>query len=118
MQERTEPESKINYWYKQYLKAPAQLVGFGALLALCFIYHESKQGEKEFREYMARQMEWSNSQNEKLYAQNEKLLTRIEEETKTLSEIGTQMALLNNRVGHLEREHELNRKENNEKNRH
>lgn len=117
MQERTENESRINYWYRQYLKAPAQLVGFGALLALFPLYQESKQSEKDFREYMARQMEWSYSQNEKLYAQNEKLLTRIEEETKTLSEIGTQMALLNNRVGHLEREHELNRKDSNEKNR-
>lgn len=103
MQERTENESKINYWYKQYLKAPAQLVGFGALIALCFIYHDSKEGEKEFRAYMTKQMEWSNGQNEKL-------LSRIEEETRTLAQMTTQLELLNNRVGHLEREHELNRK--------
>lgn len=103
MQERTENESKINYWYKQYLKAPAQLVGFGALIALCFIYHDSKEGEKEFRMYMTKQMEWSNGQNEKL-------LSRIEEETRTLAQMTTQLELLNNRVGHLEREHELNRK--------
>lgn len=109
MQERTEPESKINYWYKQYLKAPAQLVGFGALLALCFIYHESKQDEQDFRAYMATQLERS-------YAQNEKLLSRIEEETRTLAKIGTQMELLNTRVGHLEREHEINRQRHYEEN--
>lgn len=112
MQERTENESKINYWYKQYLKAPAQLVGFGALIALCFIYHDSKEGEKEFRTYMTKQMEWSNGQNEKL-------LSRIEEETRTLAQMTTQLELLNNRVGHLEREHELNRKnQQHEENRH
>lgn len=108
MQERTEQqESKINYWYKQYLKAPAQLVGFGALIALCVIYYDSKQGEKEFRQYMVSQLARSE-------AQNDKLLSRIEEETRTLSQMTTQLELLNNRVGHLEREHELNRKRNHE----
>lgn len=104
MQERTEQqESKINYWYKQYLKTPAQLVGFGALLALCVIYYDSKQGEKEFRDYMTTQLERS-------YEQNTALLSRIEEETRTLAQMTTQLELLNTRVGHLEREHELNRK--------
>lgn len=105
MQERTENESKINYWYKQYIKAPAQLVGFGALIALCFIYHDSKQSEKEFFSYTTKQIEWSNSQNEKL-------LSRIEEETRTLSQMTTQLELLNNRLLHVERELELDRKTN------
>lgn len=105
MQERTENESKINYWYKQYTKAPAQLVGFGALIALCFIYHDSKQGEKEFLGYMTSQIEWSNSQNEKL-------LSRIEEETRTLSQMTTQLELLNNQLLHVKRELELDRKTN------
>jgi hypothetical protein len=105
MQERTENESKINYWYKQYLKAPAQLVGFGALLGLCFIYHESKQDEQEFRRYMATQLERS-------YEQNSALLSRIEEETRTLAQMITQLELLNTRVGHLEREHEAARQNN------
>ena len=109
MQERTENESKINYWYKQYLKAPAQLVGFGALVALGFIYNRSSQKEDEFRDYMASQLERS-------YTQNEKLLSRIEEETRTLAKIGTQMELLNTRVGHLEREHEINRQRKYEEN--
>lgn len=111
MQERTENESKINYWYKQYLKAPAQLIGFGALVALGFIYNKSSQKEDEFRDYMATQLERS-------YAQNEKLLSRIEEETRTLAKIGTQMELLNTRVGHLEREHEMSRNAQHEENRH
>lgn len=110
MQERTETESKINYWYKQYLKAPAQLIGFGALIALCFIYHDSKKGEQEFRAYMTTQLERS-------YEQNSALLSRIEEETRTLAQMTTQLELLNTRVGHLEREHEMNRKSNNETNR-
>lgn len=104
MHERTENESKINYWYKQYLKAPAQLVGFGALVALGFIYHDAQQRENEFRQYMATQLERS-------YAQNERLLERIEEETRTLSQMTTQLEVLNNRVGHLEREHEIYRKD-------
>ena len=107
--ERTENESKINYWYKQYLKAPAQLVGFGALAALCFIYHDSKQGEKEFRSYMTTQLERS-------YEQNTALLNRIEEETRTLAQMTTQLELLNTRVGHLEREHELTRRKENDNN--
>ena len=109
MQERTEPESRINYWYKQYLKAPAQLVGFGALVALGFIYNNSSKKDDEFRAYMATQLERS-------YAQNEKLLSRIEEETRTLAKIGTQMELLNTRVGHLEREHEITRQRHYEEN--
>lgn len=112
MQERTESESKINYWYKQYLKAPAQLVGFGALVALGFIYHDSKENDRAFREYMAGQQERALVQNEKLFEQNEKLLVRIEEETRTISKIGTQIELLNNRLGHVERELEIKRKEN------
>ena len=111
MQERIEHESKINYWYKQYLKAPAQLIGFGALVALGFIYNDSNKKEDEFRTYMATQLERS-------YAQNEKLLARIEEETRTLAKIGTQMELLNTRVGHLEREHEMSRNTQHEENRH
>ena len=112
MQERTEPESRINYWYKQYLKAPAQLVGFGALVALGFLYLDAKESDKDFRKYMAEQQERALVQNEKLFEQNEKLLNRIEEETRTISKIGTQIELLNNRLGHVERELELKRKDN------
>jgi hypothetical protein len=112
MQEHTEPESKINYWYKQYLKAPAQLVGFGALIALFFVYQNSRDDDREFREYMAGQQERALVQNEKLFEQNEKLLIRIEEETRTISKIGTQIELLNNRLGHVERELEIKRKDN------
>jgi hypothetical protein len=101
-QERTENESKINYWYKQYLKAPAQLVGFGALIALGVTYYDSQQSEKEFREYMVKQLERSDQQNAAL-------LGRIEEETRTLSQMTTQLELLNNRLGHVERELEQNR---------
>ena len=103
MQERTEPESKINYWYKQYLKAPAQLIGFGALIALGYIYTEQQQHEQEFRQYMINQLERSSEQNAAL-------LSRIEEETKTLSEMTTQLGILNSRVGHVERELEIKRK--------
>ena len=92
------------------MKAPAQLIGFGALVALGVIYNDSNQKEDEFRAYMATQLERS-------YAQNEKLLSRIEEETRTLAKIGTQMELLNTRVGHLEREHEISRNSDHEKNR-
>ena len=103
MQERTEQyESKINYWYKQYLKAPAQLVGFGALIALGVTYYDSQQSEKEFREYMVKQLERSD-------LQNAALLGRIEEETRTLSQMTTQLELLNNRLGHVERELEQKR---------
>lgn len=102
-QERTEQhESRINYWYKQYLKAPAQLVGFGALIALGVTYYDSQQSEKEFREYMVRQLERSD-------LQNAALLGRIEEETRTLSQMTTQLELLNNRLGHVERELEQKR---------
>lgn len=103
-QERTETESKINYWYKQYVKAPAQLVGFGALIALGVMYHDSQQSEKEFREYMVKQLERSDKQNAVL-------LGRIEEETRTLSQMTTQLELLNNRLGHVERELEQKRNE-------
>lgn len=107
MQERTENESKINYWYKQYLKAPAQLIGFGALIALGYIYTEQQRHEQEFRQYMATQLERSNEQNAAL-------LLRIEEETKTLSQMTTQLGILNSRMGHVERELEIKRKENDE----
>ena len=101
-QERTENESKINYWYKQYLKAPAQLVGFGALIAMGVMYYDSQQSEKEFRSYMVKQLERSDQQNAAL-------LGRIEEETRTLSQMTTQLELLNNRLGHVERELEQKR---------
>lgn len=104
MQERTENESRINYWYKQYLKAPAQLIGFGALIALGVTYYDSQQSEKEFREYMVLQLERSDKQNAAL-------LGRIEEETRTLSQMTTQLELLNNRLGHVERELEQKRHE-------
>lgn len=107
-QERTENESKINYWYKQYLKAPAQLVGFGALVGIGFIYHDAKESDKEFREYMRVQLERSDTQNSAL-------LGRIEEETRTLSQMTIQLELLNNRLGHVERELEIKRKNENEK---
>lgn len=110
MSESTGAESRINYWYNQYLRAPARLVGFGALAALGFVYYDGQQREEEFRQYMATQLERS-------YEQNAALLSRIEEETRTLSQMTTQLELLNTRVGHLEREHEMNRKSNNETNR-
>lgn len=102
MNERTENESRINYWYKQYLKAPAQMVGFGALVTLGFIYHDAQESEKEFRDYMRIQLERSDTQNSAL-------LCRIEEETRTLSQMTIQLELLNNRLGHVERELEIKR---------
>lgn len=111
MQERTENESKINYWYKQYLKAPAQLVGFGALLGIGFIYHDAKESDKEFREYMRAQIERSD-------AQNAALLKRIEEETRALSKMTIQIELLNGRLGHVEHVLETKSINRNEENRH
>ena len=53
---------------------------------------------------MVRQLERSDKQNAAL-------LGRIEEETRTLSQMTTQLELLNNRLGHVERELEQKRNE-------
>ena len=86
-------------------------MGFGALFATFFLYQNSREDDREFREYMAGQQERALVQNEKLFEQNEKLLVRIEEETKTIAQIGMQIELLNNRLGHVERELEMKRKD-------
>ena len=104
MKERAENETLYKYWFRRYLEEPGKVVGFGALCALGFVYYEGQQKADEYRADMKEM--------------NTALIARLEADTQALHALALKMEAANsrldvmsNRMEHLEREHEMNRKD-------
>lgn len=85
----------MQYWFRQFKEEPLRVLIFGALAALCYLYHDNQLRQDEYRTDAK--------------AANEALVLQLQASTQVMYEIKVQLETLNTRVGHLEREHELNR---------
>ena len=94
---RAKDEPLMQYWFRQFKEEPLRVLIVCALAALVYLYQDGTRRQDEYRADMK--------------AQNTALIQQMGASTQVMSEMKTQLELLNNRVGHLEREHEMNRKE-------
>lgn len=90
MCERAEREPLMHYWFRQFKEEPLRVLIVAALAALVWLYQDNREDSR---------------------AANAALVAQIKESTGVMSEIKAQLVLMNGRIEHLEREHELSRKE-------
>jgi hypothetical protein len=100
MCERAKDEPLMQYWFRQFKEEPLRVLIFGAMVALCYLYHDNQCRQDEYREDAK--------------AANEALVCQLQASTKVMYEIKIQLETLNTRVGHLEREHEQARSNRND----
>lgn len=93
---REKEEPLLKYWFRQFKEEPLRVLIVAALGALVYLYNEGQNKQEEYRADMK--------------AQNAALIGQMKESTEVMGAMKTQLELLNNRVGHLEREHEMSRK--------
>ena len=80
----------MHYWFRQFKEEPLRVLIVAALAALVWLYQDNREDSR---------------------AANAALVAQIKESTGVMSEIKAQLVLMNGRIEHLEREHELSRKE-------
>lgn len=97
---RNKEEPLLTYWWRQFKEEPLRVLIFATLAALVFMYQDGQRRQEEYRND-AKELQAS-------------LIEQIAASTATLGKMSTQLELLNNRVGHLEREHEMTRKQHEE----
>ena len=72
------------------------MLTFGAMIGVIFLWNDAKHESELHREYMREQ--------------NVLQVQCIKEQTQAFSEVSSKLQLIDTRLEHLEREHELNRK--------
>lgn len=92
---REKDEPLLRYWFRQFKEEPLRVLIVALCAGIVYMYQDGR--------YDAR-------------VANAALVEQIKESTGVMSEIKAQLVLLNGRVEHLEREHEISRKEKNEDN--
>lgn len=86
---RKRDEPLLRYWFRQFKEEPLRVLIVALCVALVWMYQDGRMDSREA---------------------NAALVEQIKESTGVMAEIKAQLVLLNGRVEHLEREHELNRK--------
>ena len=95
---RREGENLVLYWFRQFKEEPLPVLSFGALLSVIFLWNDAKHAAELHREYMREQ--------------NALQVQCIKEQTQAFSEVSGKLQMIDSRLEHLEREHELSRKNN------
>jgi hypothetical protein len=95
---RAEKEPLMQYWFRQFKEEPLRVLIFGAMVALCYLYHDGQTRQDEYRVDAK--------------AANAALVSQLQASTQVMYEMKVQLETLNTRVGHLEREHEAARQGN------
>ena len=88
----------MQYWFRQFKEEPLRVLIFGAIVALCYPYHDGQTRQDEYRVDAK--------------AANAALVSQLQASTQVMYEMKVQLETLNTRVGHLEREHEAARQGN------
>lgn len=82
----------MHYWFRQFKEEPLRVMIFMALAALCWLYQDNKASQDAYRADMKEQ--------------NAALIEQIRVSTETLQQAVVQLKSMDNRLQHLEREHE------------
>lgn len=86
---RGKDEPLMAYWFRQFKEEPLRVLIVALCAGIVWMYQDGRQDAKE---------------------SNAALVEQIKESTGVMAEIKAQLVLLNGRVEHLEREHEIQRK--------
>lgn len=86
---REQDEPLLRYWFRQFKEEPLRVMTVALCAGIVWMYQDCRMDSREA---------------------NAALVEQIRESTGVMAEIKAQLVLLNGRVEHLEREHELNRK--------
>lgn len=95
MCERTKDEPLMKFWFRQFKEEPLRVLIVLVLGAIAYLYQEGNARWGEYRQDMKEQ--------------NTALIGQLQASTQVMGEIKSQLILLNGRVEHLEREHEVTR---------
>ena len=49
MCERAKDEPLMQYWFRQFKEEPLRVLIFGAIVALCYLYHDGQVRQDEYR---------------------------------------------------------------------
>lgn len=96
MCERSKDEPLLRYWFRQFKEEPLRVMMLVALGGLCYLYQDNRADAAEARADMKEQ--------------NAALIGQLQASTQAMSEIASQLRVMDGRLQHLEREHELTRK--------
>lgn len=97
MCERAKGEPLMQFWFRQFKEEPLRVLIFLVLGALAYMYQE---GNSRWEDYRADMKE-----------QNASLILELRNLAKNMSDNALEMKSIDNRLEHLEREHERWRKD-------
>lgn len=100
---RNEGEPLPMYWWRQFAERPLAVVAFGCLGAVCYLHVQAREDNADHRKEMA---QMNQEHREYMRSQNESQVRVMTEMTEAVMGVTSQLEQLNQRVGHLEREHE------------
>ncbi|MBR5887658.1 MAG: hypothetical protein IKZ07_05555 [Akkermansia sp.] len=89
---RADKEPLMQYWFRQFKEEPLRVLILATMAAMVYLYQDGKTAQEQAR------------QDDK--AQNAALMESIQAQTKAFMDVSAQLQLINNRLEHLEREHE------------
>lgn len=95
MCERAKDEPLMTYWFRQFKEEPLRVMILMTMGAMVYMYQDGQQQQEAYREDMK--------------AQNAALIRQIEKTNEVLSTMEVRIGSCDNRLLHLEREHEAAR---------
>lgn len=98
MCERAKDEPLVQYWFRQFKEEPLRVMILLTMGAMVYLYQDGQRQQAAYREDMK--------------AQNAALIQQMEKTTDVLSKMEVRIGSCDNRLLHLEREHEAYRNNN------
>ena len=95
MCERAKDEPLMTFWFRQFKEEPLRVMILMTMGAMVYMYQDGQQQQEAYREDMK--------------AQNAALIRQIEKTNEVLSTMEVRIGSCDNRLLHLEREHEAAR---------
>jgi hypothetical protein len=95
MCERAKDEPLMTFWFRQFKEEPLRVMILMTMGAMVYMYQDGQQQQEAYREDMK--------------AQNAALIQQIEKTNEVLSTMEVRIGSCDNRLLHLEREHEAAR---------
>ena len=95
MCERAKDEPLMTFWFRQFKEEPLRVMILMTMGAMIYMYQDGQQQQEAYREDMK--------------AQNAALIQQIEKTTEVLNKMEVRIGSCDNRLLHLEREHEAAR---------
>lgn len=100
---RNEGEPLPMYWWRQFAERPLAVIAFGCLGAVCYLHVQARDDNADHRAELA---QMNAEHREYMRSQNAAQVQTMTKMTEAVMSAVSQLEQLNQRVSHLEREHE------------